>query len=138
ELQPERDLSRPPLFQVLFALDHDAGQPIGIPGLSLSASRIDTGTSKFDLSLHLTESAEGLKGYVEYSAELFEGETIARLAGHYLTLLAGAAADPDRSVSRLPLLTEAERRRVLVEFNATRADYGQEHLLHRLVQQQAR
>src|SRR5262249_52710950 len=99
--------------------------------------RIDTGTSKFDLSLHMTENADGFEAYLEYSEELFEGATVARLAGHYRALLGAACADPGRPASRLPLLTpdEAEQLR---RWNATRVDYPQEHLLHRLIEDQAR
>src|SRR5262249_54109338 len=100
ELQPQRDPSRSPLFQVMFVLDHDPGQRVSLPALTFSTSRIDTGTSKFDLSLHLTEVADGFDGYLEYSRQLFEDETAARLAGHLGTLLAAARAAPAPSLSR--------------------------------------
>src|SRR5262249_11580409 len=87
ELRPQRDPSRTPLFQVMLALDHDPAHDVSLPGLTFSASRVDTGTSKFDLSLHLTGTAEGLEGTLEYSAELFEEATAARLAGHLRALL---------------------------------------------------
>src|SRR5262249_27819646 len=75
-------------------------------------------------------------GYLEYSTELSEADTAARLVGHFQTLLGAARADPEQSLSGLPLLTEAERRQ-LDGWNATRVDYAQEHLLHRLVERQA-
>src|SRR5262249_52928061 len=124
ELQPERDLSHPPLFQVLFVLHNSPFPSFEGDGLKVHQWDIDSGTSKFDLSLFLVEQENGLRGTLEYSADLFEASTAERLVGHYLTLLAGAAAEPDRPLSRLPLLTEAERRQVLVEFNDTEVDYA--------------
>src|SRR5262249_61437896 len=104
ELQPQRDPSRHPLFQVLFALDLEPGSRVSLSRLTFSTSRIDTGTSKFDLSLNLTEKAGGFEGHLEYSTELFEAATAARLAGHFRTLLEGACADPGRGVAPLPPL----------------------------------
>ena len=98
---------------------------------------VDTGTSKFDLSLFLVEEDGGLRGTLEYSTDLFEEATVARLAGHFRTLLAAACADPDQPLSCLPLLTGAEREQ-LQRWNATRQHYPQELLLHRLIEQQAR
>src|SRR5207248_1819854 len=137
ELKPERDPSRSPLFQVMFALDPEPSRRVNLPGLTFTTSRIDTGTSKFDLSLHMMEKEGGFEGYLEYSAELFEAATAARLAGHYRTLLEAACADPDAPVARLPLLTAAEREQ-LRAWNATAVHYPREHRLHRLVEDQAR
>jgi amino acid adenylation domain-containing protein len=97
---------------------------------------VDTGTSKFDLSLFLMEQERRLRGTLEYSTELFEEATAARLVGHYQTLLEAACANPGTLVSRLPLLTEAERTQ-LSAWNDTSVDYPQEHLLHHLIQEQA-
>ena len=72
-----------------------------------------------DLSLALSEAAAGCGGCIEYSTDLFDAATIERLAGHYGRLLEAAPRDPDRPISRLPLLADAERRRMLVEWNAT-------------------
>jgi len=135
ELKVARDPGRTPIFQVMFALDHRSDGRINLPGASLRASRIDTGTSKFDLSLHLSESSDGLEGYLEYSTDLFDEATIERLAGHYRALLEGACAAPDSAVSRLPLLTEPERKHLRL-WNATEAEYPHEHLLHRLIERQ--
>src|SRR5205823_988407 len=106
-------------------------------GLKMSQWDVDSGTSKFDLSLFLLEQEGGLRGTLEYSTELFEADTAARLVGHFRTLLGAACADPEQRLSRLPLLTEPERRQ-LQHWNATEVDYPQEHLLHRLIEQQVR
>ncbi|HSK78869.1 MAG TPA: amino acid adenylation domain-containing protein, partial [Thermoanaerobaculia bacterium] len=92
DLAPERDRSRPPLVQVLFALQNAPSGPLELPGLTLSASGVETGTAKFDLTCTLTETERGLAGTLEYSRDLFEPPTIERLAGHFTRLLAAAAA----------------------------------------------
>jgi amino acid adenylation domain-containing protein len=135
-LKPERDLSRSPLFQVLFVFQNAPLPAFEFAGVKMSQWDVDTGTSKFDLSLYLVEHDGGLRGTLEYSRELFAGETAARLVGHLGRLLEAACADADQPVSRLPLLTPAEEA-ALADWNATRVDYPQAHLLHRLVAEQA-
>ena len=106
----------------MFSLDHQQpGRGVSLPGLQFRTTRIDTGTSKFDLSLHLTEDGDRLEGYLEYSTELYDAGTAERLVGHYRTLLQAACSAPDAPVSQLPLLTVPERAQ-LAAFNDTRAD----------------
>ena len=119
ELNPERVLSNSPLFQVMLVLQDYPLPAVEMPGLSVELLDIHTGTAKFDLTLELQERKGRLVGWFEYDNELFEVETIARMAGHFQTLLEGAVKDPDRRVSELPLLAEAERHSLLIEFNAT-------------------
>src|SRR5262249_42634258 len=109
ELRPQRDPSRSPFFQVMFTLEHEPDRRFDLPGLSFDAARLDTGTCKYDLDLHLREAGDGFEGYLEYSTELFEAATVERLVGHYRTLLGAAWADPARRVWELPLLTAIER-----------------------------
>jgi amino acid adenylation domain-containing protein len=137
ELKVERDLSRSPLFQVLFAFQNAPLPAFEFAGLKLSQWDVDSGTSKFDVSLFLVEQDGGLRGTLEYSTELFERETAERLVGHLRMLLEAACADREQPVSRLPLLTPAEQAQ-LASWNATEVVYPQEHLLHRLVEQQVR
>ena len=119
QLNTERVLSKSPLFQVMLIL-HDYPVPlVAMPGLSVEPLDIHTGTAMFDLTLELQERQGCLVGWFEYDSELFEVETIARMAGHFQTLLEGAIKDPERRVSELPLLTASERHRLLIEFNAT-------------------
>ncbi|HKH46874.1 MAG TPA: amino acid adenylation domain-containing protein [Thermoanaerobaculia bacterium] len=100
ELVPERDLSRPALVQVLFAL---------IPGVA----------AKFDLDLSLGEEADGFEGVLGYNADLFDGSTAERLLARFAVLLEAAAGDPGMPVAELPLLLPAERQQMLVEWNDT-------------------
>lgn len=123
-LQPERDLSRNPLFQVMFTFQNEMPvSALDLPNLTITPVEIDTGTSVFDLTLFVQETAQGLKIAAEYSADLFDEATIERLLGHYQTLLAGVAVNPEQRLSWLPLLTEAEQRQLLLEWNETQADY---------------
>ena len=87
ELRPPRDLSRNPLFQVLFVLHNMPRQALELPGLIVNPLEIDPGTARFDLTLEFWETPEGLRGRFEYSTDLFEAATIARMAGHLQTLL---------------------------------------------------
>ncbi|HEX8920016.1 MAG TPA: condensation domain-containing protein, partial [Pyrinomonadaceae bacterium] len=119
EIQPERDLSRNPLFQVTFqlfsALDlSDKGSDSDEYNL-----QVERGTAIFDLAFTLWETQEGLGGQVEYSTELFEARTIEQMIEHYGRLLEGAVADPLRRISELPLLSPSEQEQLLVEWNQT-------------------
>ncbi|HSG39393.1 MAG TPA: amino acid adenylation domain-containing protein, partial [Thermoanaerobaculia bacterium] len=137
ELAPGRDLSRSPLVQVLFSLQNAPSGPLELPDLALKAAGVDTGTAKLELTCTLTETAEGLAGTLEYSLDLFEPPTMARLAGHFTRLLEGVAADPGLRLSELPLLSEAEREQLLVGFNDTGATGGPDVCLHQLFEAQA-
>jgi len=138
-LQPERDLSRGPLFQVLFTLRSEPLPELVLPGLALRPADTFPGAVQFDLSLLLEESRDGgIDGWIEHSSDLFDGATVERLALHCSNLLASAAADPDRRMSDLPLLSEAERAQLLVQWNDTRLEVpGPEACIHELVQAQA-
>ena len=92
---------------------------------------------RFDLEMHLRMQSEGnLRGTVVYSTDLFDAATIERMVGHFQTLLEGIVADPDRRLWRLPLLTEAERHRLLVEWNDTRREYPRDKCVHQLFEEQ--
>ena len=95
----------------------------------------DNGTSKFDLTLTMMEGMQGLTGTVEYNTDLFEEATIQRLLGHYLTLLEAVVADPGLRLSRLPLLTTAERQQ-LAAWNRTEANYPLDECIHELFESQ--
>jgi len=121
ELQPERHLSRNPLFQVMFVHQNVPTTPTTsvAPSASSDAPPLVVGTAKFDLTLSTVEMAQGLAGTWEYNTDLFDAATIARLAGHFHTLLTGIVAQPDQRLCDLPLLSPAERAQVLHEWNAT-------------------
>jgi amino acid adenylation domain-containing protein len=138
ELAPERSLAHSPLFQVAFALQTAPAAPPQLPGLEAEPLPLASGTAKFDLTVSLAETAAGLGGEIEYSRDLFDETTARRMADHLRTLLAGAAADPRRRLSALPLLCAAERRQLVVDWNATRSAYAGERSLHGLFAEQAR
>ena len=119
ELQPQRDLSRQPWFQVLFNLQNASASLLQLPGLDCRPVSVDNQTAKFDLSMMLTEDQAGLQIVVEYNTDLFDAATMQRLLGHWQTLLEAIVRDPRQSIETLPLLTEAEREQMLVQWNAT-------------------
>ena len=136
DLAPARDLSRQPLFQVLFVLQNTPGPPLVLEGLDVSRVVRETESVKFDLSLAVRESADGLHLRWEYASDLFEASTIARMAGHFERLLEAIVADPARGVGDLPLLTQVERDQLLVAWNATATDYPSDRCVHQLVETQ--
>jgi amino acid adenylation domain-containing protein len=118
ELQPDRNLSHNPVFQVVFALQNaTGGGALALPGLALSTLPVDRGLAKIDLTLEMSEHPGGVAGYLEYSTDLFEKATIVRMAGHFETLLAAVLAAPERGVGELPMLLPEERRQILVDWN---------------------
>jgi amino acid adenylation domain-containing protein/thioester reductase-like protein len=120
QVQPDRDLSRQPLFQAVFSLQNfGVIDELHFPGLQTTPVQLDNQTAKFDLFLQLTKTPEGLTGYFEYSTDLFEPATIQRFAGHLETLLTGIVAKPDTPISKLPILTDAEQYHLLELFRAT-------------------
>jgi amino acid adenylation domain-containing protein len=136
ELQPERDLSRHPLFQVMMVLQNAPREGAELPGLRLSTLPSESGTTKFDLTLSLVEGEGGLAGSLEYSTDLFEAETVRRMLGHYRKLSESVVADPQRRLSELELLTEEERELLLIEWNQTQRDYPREQSIHELFERQ--
>src|SRR5580658_10150751 len=120
EVQPERRLNRQPLFQVAFTMQNVPGARLELPGLRLTAMEDEPQTSKFDLNLTVIAAGDrGIRGLLEYSTELFAPTTIERMLGHWRQLLEAVAADPGQKLWELPLLSAAERERMLVEWNAT-------------------
>ncbi|WP_158939690.1 AMP-binding protein, partial [Streptomyces sp. NRRL S-87] len=139
ELTPERDLSRNPLVQVGFSLDGAASSPYEIPGLTLEPVAVSSKVSKVDVSVFLTEEADGsLSGEATFATELFDAATIERLTGHFVTALADVARDPHRPLGEVRLLTDAERHQILVEFNDTTVDYADDTTIHHLFEEQVR
>ena len=136
-LQPERHLSHNALFQVLFTFQNTPMPVRSLPGLTLDQIEIDGGTSKFDLTLDMDESEEGLHGWFEYSTDLFERETIARMAGRFRTLLESIVETPHRRVADLSLMTEAERRQLLLKGDGPRIENLTGLCVHQLFEEQA-
>lgn len=122
ELQPERNLSYSPLFQVMFALQNTPLEELKLSGLTINLEEIDTETSRFDLTLLLTENNQGLMGVLEYNSDLFDADTISRMQGHFQTLLVGILTNPHQQLSNLPILTATEKQ-LLLNWNNTEIEY---------------
>jgi len=138
ELQPARDLSRTPFFQVMFTLQDPATPPVTLGGgARAEAFELDLDVSPYELTLLMQEKDGGLEATLEYKTELFSAETIDRMLQHYQTLLEGIAENPDARVFELPLLTSGERRQLLVEFNPRPVDFARDRCLHELFEAQA-
>jgi hypothetical protein len=120
ELKPRRGPAPAPLVQVLFALQNTPLPPFALPGLAIAWEAVYTGTAKFDLTFSLREVADGLTGQVEYSTDLFDAATVARLIAHYTALLEAAVRAPAERLSALPLLSAAERHQLLCEWRGAR------------------
>ncbi|UCE20078.1 MAG: amino acid adenylation domain-containing protein [Gemmatimonadota bacterium] len=137
ELKPERNLNYSPLFQVMFVFQDETAFVPELPGVRVSMMQVDSGTSKFDLTLFMQEEEGGLRATVEYSSDLFDAATIRRMLRHLEVLVEGIVTDPDRRLTELPLLTEVERHRLLVEWNKTQSDYPADVCVHQLFEVQA-
>ena len=129
-IRPAPDPGRNPFFQVAISVEPPI--PAVESGWSATQSDIPTGASKLDLYIDVDERTEGIVGPVTYNPDVFEPEMIGRLIQHWRTLLEGAAADPRRAVSKLPLLTARERSQILVDWNRTEADYPRNATIHEL------
>jgi myxalamid-type nonribosomal peptide synthetase MxaA len=134
-LTSDRSLSYHPLFQVMFVLQAPV-EPFNLRELTLSPIPYETHTTKFDLTLAVTETTTGLKGNVEYSTDLFDANTIAHLIHHFQILLAGIVQHPDQRLSDLPLLSAREQYQQLVDWNMSAADYPVGQCWHELVEAQ--
>src|SRR5579872_1879171 len=134
ELQPERDPSRNPFFQVLFSLTPSVS--LVQSGWKIANFEVDTGAAKVDLQLQLDDRPEGISARFTYNTDLFDAGTIARMVGHFHALLQGIVANPDQQLSRLPLLSQAERHQLLVEWNNTQTDYPRDRCVHQVIQSQ--
>ncbi|HZI17116.1 MAG TPA: condensation domain-containing protein, partial [Pyrinomonadaceae bacterium] len=150
-LQPERDPSRPPLFQAMFVLQQTAalrleglavfalgeeGARMRVGGLDLESVALEHGVAQFDLSLAAAEAGDELLLSWEYNTDLFDAATVVRMARRFEELLRGVVEDPGRRLSELPLLTDDERR-LLHDWNQTGADYPLARPLHSFVEAQA-
>ncbi|WP_293138435.1 non-ribosomal peptide synthetase [Okeania sp. SIO3I5] len=135
-LKPERSLSYTPIIQVMFALQNAPMKPLELPEVSFNWLQIESAKAKFDLTLSMEETEAGLIGYWEYNRDLFEPGTIRRAIGHFKILLQAIATHPKTRVGELPLLTEAERHQLLVEWNDTKTAYFQNQCIHQLFEKQ--
>ena len=123
ELQTNRETNRNPFFQIAFDLQNAPAPTLELPGLTLHPHEFTAATTRFDLELHLTSVPEGISGALVYSTELFEESTIRSFAERFRMLLEAVVANPDRRVSQIDLLTSAERKKLLGDWNDTARAY---------------
>ncbi len=121
-LNPDRQRTDFPLFQVLFQLRNVPPMKEKLHGLKLEELDIDPGLAELDLVLETQERADGLYCFANYNTDLFDAPTIERMLDHYRTLLENIVENPEQRISHLPLLTETERHRMLVEWNGTHVE----------------
>jgi amino acid adenylation domain-containing protein len=136
DLAPDRDLSRPPLFQAAFTLESSATDEASFAGVPVRIEGVDAGVTKYDLALIMRERPEGLRATLEFSTDIFERSTAQRMLGHLETLLDGAVNAPDTPVSELPLLSSPEIATLLEAARGDASDYPP-RCLHELVGERA-
>ena len=135
-LQPQRSLSYSPLFEVMFVLQNAPMGDVELPGVTLNPIELESTIAKFDLTLSITETEQGLVGGWEYNTDLFKEQTIERMASHFQNLLEAIVENPLQKVGNLNLLSEAERHQLLVEWNDTATEYPQDKCIHQLFEEQ--
>jgi amino acid adenylation domain-containing protein len=134
-IQPVRDVSHTPLFQVSFTL-RNPPQLKEISGLTLSPVKVESCTAQFDLSLVVELNEESAIATFEYNTDLFDETTIARMLAHWQNLLEAVVANPQAKLSELSLLSEAEKQQLLVDWNDTETHYPQEKCIHQRFEEQ--
>lgn len=131
-LQPERDLSFNPLFQVKFRLENAPTQQLDLPGLQLTPLQRTEASAKLDLSLDMYETSQGFVGAFEYNRGLFAAESIERMVEHFQMLLTGIVENPETKISELPLLGDREKEKILFDWNQTAVTYQSDRTFHEL------
>ncbi|MFC2140701.1 amino acid adenylation domain-containing protein [Acidobacteriota bacterium] len=137
-LSLNRDTSRNPLFDVMFALENLDIDRLEIPGLTLSPYEAEFKVSKFDLTLQTTENEGRLVFSIEYCTRLFKRGTVIRFGNYFKTLVSAITANPATKLQQLEIMGEDEKHRVLIEFNDTAREYPAKNTLHELFEKQSR
>jgi amino acid adenylation domain-containing protein len=130
-LQPERDPSHSPLYQVMFVMQ-ESPRKLSASGMDVELLDPPGGISKFDLTLDVMADSDELKVTLEYNTDLFDHSTAARMLAHFRVLAEAVVADPKRPLSHLPLLTEEERELMLVRWNDTAVAYERDLCAHEI------
>ncbi len=138
EIQPDRDLSHNPLFQVMFALQNAPAESLDLRGLTLESISREIKVSGFDLECHVWEKGDRLEVVFVYNSDLFDASTIRQMMTHYRRLLEASVASPETPVGQLEILDDEEKQLMLHQWNQTRVDYVENETLHSLFEQQAK
>lgn len=137
ELRPERSLGHSPIFQVMFVLENAPARPVKIQGLTLQTRYLDSGATKFDLTVFAVELEGSLQLRFDYNTDLFDSNTIKRMLDHFCTLLEGVVVNPNERLSDLPLLKDSERQALLSGLSGYKRDYPVDRSMVDLFQEQA-
>ncbi|NQY37584.1 MAG: amino acid adenylation domain-containing protein, partial [Alteromonadaceae bacterium] len=141
ELRPERSLGHSPLFQVMFILQNIPVEPMPLDGLEIApltndANTVEGSVARFDLTLTLQETPQGIIGGIEYNTDLFDQATIVRMIGHYECLINAIVEAPETRVSRFEFINDSEKRQQLLDWNNTQKDYPNTLCIHELFEAQ--
>ncbi len=136
ELQLDRDLSRNPVFQVVFSFHSATNENMTLSGLTLESFDSERISSKFDLTLFMIEQSEELRGVLEFNTTLFTRPFIEQMVGHFLWLLENVVRDPNQRLSDILLLNEDEQRQQLLAWNTTTTEYPHDSGLSTLFEEQ--
>ena len=136
QVKVRRDFSRNPLFDVMFVLQNIQMAGIDLTGLRIKPYPFNNQVAKFDLTLTAIETKDNILFTLEYSTKLFRPETIERFSSHFSNILQAIVANPEVKLAEIEMLTEAEKNRILVEFNATETDYPREKTIHQFFEAQ--
>ena len=138
EPEADSDLTHSPFYQVFFAMSNLPGRASNAAETSRDRVGLKPAAEGFELCLFVWENEQELEGTLRYNANLFDASTVERLLRHYETLLGGVVVNPDQQIATLPLLTQAERHQLLVEWNNTKSEYPENLCVHQLFEAQAR
>lgn len=137
-LQPERDVSRSPVFQVMFVLQDGRDRPVPVSGIEMQCRELSTGTSKCDLIMFVDECEQGFSLTAEYNTDIFADGTIRALLGHYRNTLEQVIEAPETRIADFDLLTADERTLLMEDWNATATEYPRHSCIHEIFTEQAR
>ena len=136
KLDIRKDLSRNALFDTMFVLQNIDMEEIDIEGMLLKPYRFGLDISKFDITLTAVETEAEIEFNLEYCTKLFKRETIERLRDHFVNILKEVAENPEKKICEIDMLSEEEKRKILVEFNDTKAEYPKDKTIYELFEEQ--
>jgi amino acid adenylation domain-containing protein len=136
ELQPERDMSHAPIFQVMFVFQNIPMETLSLSDLTIEPISLESNVANFDLTLSLFETDTGINGNFDYNTDLFDTSTILRIIRHYQTFLEAITDNPKLKISRIPLLSKEEEYQILDQWNDTRTEYHREWCVHEMFEKQ--
>lgn len=137
KLNVQRDTSRNPIFDTMFAFQESSYSQVVIEGLKIDSVDMESNTSKFDLSLYMTQMEDGLEAHFEFSTDLFKKETIERLSQHYLSILEAIVTSPEDKLKDIRMIGKEEKKLLLHDFNQTEIEFEHDLLLHEFFELQA-